>query len=172
MRTLLIPVVLLCLMPQSAHAQIVAGSSEEKVYQQIAAETSGDAKLKDISDFEREFPHSKVLPNVFLIAVDLYREKGDTDRVIEYAEKVMTLDERNLTAMMVLSRNYAIQRKHLDRSAELAQKAVDQLLKMRTEPIPAQYTEAQWKEYLDSTEAAARSILAYAKGMTPKSQEQ
>jgi hypothetical protein len=63
--------------------------------------------------------------------------------------------------MMVLSRNYAIKRVNLDRAVELAQKAVDQIAKMRSTPPPVTHTDAQWKTYLDGTEAAARNILSY-----------
>jgi len=162
MGTVMISALLLSLLPQPAGAsQIVAGSQEEKVFQEITAETNGDAKLQKLAGFEKQFPRSRVLPNIYLMTIDLYREKNDTDRVIEYAEKVLKIDERNITAMMILSRSYAIQRKHLDRAVEFAQKAVDEIGRIRSSPAPTSYTASQWKEYLDSTEASARSILAY-----------
>jgi hypothetical protein len=110
-------------------AQIVAGSAEDKAFQQLTSEANPDAKLQKLVDFEKSFPRSRALPSV--------------------------------TAMMVLSRNYAIKRINLDRAVELAQKAVDQVGKMRSTPPPTTHTDAQWKSYLDSTEAAARNILSY-----------
>jgi hypothetical protein len=162
MRTLLIASLLLCLMPQDARGvQIAAGSPEDKAFQEITAETDGDAKLQRLTEFEKQFPRSRVLAHVYLMIIDLYRAKNDPDRMIEFAEKVLKVDDRNVTAMMVLSRNYAIQRRNLDRSVELAQKAVEEVGKMRTSPVPSTHTETQWKEYLDNTEASARSILTY-----------
>ena len=161
MKTLWIASVLF-LMPQPVGAvQVIAGSQEDKAFQQITAETNGEAKLQRLTDFEKQFPRSRVLPNVYLMVIDLYRQKNDTDRIIEYAEKVLKVDDRNITAMMVLSRNFAMQKKNLDRAVELAQKAVDELSKMRSSPVPSTHTEAQWKSYLDTTESAARGILTY-----------
>ena len=169
MRPLLVTAFLLCLMPHPAGAvQIVAGSQEDKVFQQITAEADGDAKLQRLAEFEKQFPRSRVLSHVYLMAIELYRQKNDTDRVVEYAEKVLKLDERNVTAMMVLSRNYAMQRKNLDRAIELAQKAVEEIGKMRASPVPATYTVSQWKDYLDTTEASARNILSYTTGVRGK----
>jgi hypothetical protein len=102
------------------------------------------------------------LSNVYLMMIEVYRQKDDRGHVIEYGEKVLTLDDKNVTAMMVLSRNYAIERMKVDRAVELAQRAVELLGKMRSMPAPSSQTEAQWKEYLDNTEGAARNILSYA----------
>ena len=101
-----------CLSPRFASAgQIIAGTAEDKMFQRITAATHPDAKLQTLIDFEKQFPHSKVLPDVFLMIIDLHRQKGDRLKVIEYGEKVLKLDERNVTAMMVLARNYAIEEK-------------------------------------------------------------
>jgi hypothetical protein len=99
------------------------------------------------------------------MVIELYREKNDPDKIIEYGEKALKIDEGNVTAMMALSRNYAIKRVNLDRAVELAQKAVDQIGKLRAGPPPTSHTDVQWKSYLDSTEAAAKSILTYTKSV-------
>lgn len=143
-------------------AQIIAGSPEDKAFQQVMAEADVDAKLQRLVDFEKTFPKSKALPGVYVLIMDVYRQKDNADKIIEYGEKVLTLDSNNVTAMMALSRHYAIKRINLDRAVELAQKAVDQVGKMRAAPPPVSHTDAQWKSYLDSTETAARNILAYS----------
>jgi hypothetical protein len=97
--------------------------------------------------------------------VELYRQKGDRGRVIEYGEKTLKLDATNVTAMMVVARNYALEGKSLDRALELAQAAVNQSQKMRTTPAPAQYTAAQWQDYLSTTETAAQNILGYVRSI-------
>ena len=50
-------------------------------------------------------------------------------KVIEYGEKVLTLDERNVTAMMVLARNYAMEKHNVDRAIALANQAIIQTQK-------------------------------------------
>ena len=165
MKTSLCLALILALFPLQATSQIVAGSAEEKAFQQLQSEANGDAKLLKLAEFENTYPKSRILPNVYLMVIELYREKNDPDKIIEYGEKVLRIDEGNVTAMMALSRNYAIKRVNLDRAVELAQKAVDQIGKLRIGPTPTSHTDAQWKAYLDSTEAAAKSILTYTRSV-------
>jgi hypothetical protein len=54
-----------------------------------------------------------------------------------------------------------IDRTKLDRAVLLAEQAVDQVGKMRAGPVPVACTDAQWRNYLQDTEEAARNILAY-----------
>jgi hypothetical protein len=162
MRRIIVSTMLLCCLPLHVRAaQIIAGTPEDSMFQRIVAETNAEAKLQALLEFEQTFPQSKVLPDIFLMIVDLYRQKSDRLKIIEYGEKVLKLDDRNVTAMMVLARNYAIDGKSLSRAVALAQQAVDQIGKMKAAAVPPQYTDAQWREYLQNTEAAARSILDY-----------
>ena len=147
------------------NAQVIAGTPEDKLFQQILSEAGPDQKLALLMDFEKRFPQSKVLPDVFLMAIDLYRQKGDRTKIIEYGEKTLKTDQNNVTAMMALSRNYALERQNLDRAVMLAQQALDLVGKMKTQSVPAQYSDSQWKSYLQGTEEAARSILEYAKSV-------
>ena len=164
MRTILALLSLLCLVPQPAKGrQITAGSDEDKMFQTLSAETDSEVKLQHLMDYEKQFPQSKALTNIYLMAIDIYREKEDQDHIIEYGEKVLNLDQNNVTALMILSRNYAIQGRDIDRAIELAGRAVDVIGRMKTQPRPTSYTEARWKDYLQVTEAAAQSILEYTK---------
>src|ERR1700688_2147837 len=96
MRTMTVPRGLLCLIPTPASAApIIAGTPEDKVFQRITAETNPDAKLQHVTDFEKQFPQSKVLPGVYLAVLDFYQQKGDRVKVIECCEKVLKLDEGN-----------------------------------------------------------------------------
>jgi hypothetical protein len=157
--------VLLFVVPLDAASQIVAGSAEDKMFQRITAESNPEAKLEALAQFEKQFPQSKALPDAYLMMIELYRQKNDRPRVLEYGEKVLKLDDDNITALMVLARNYAIDGKSVDRAVTLAQQAVDQVAKMREASVPSGYTDAQWQEYLQTTELAAKSILNYAKGI-------
>jgi hypothetical protein len=59
-----------------------------------------------------------------------------------------TPEDNNVTAMMALSRNYAIQTQNLDRAVMLAEQARDLIDKMKSQSRPVQFTDAQWSEYL------------------------
>jgi tetratricopeptide (TPR) repeat protein len=148
-----------------AAAQVIAGTPEDKLIQRISTETRSEAKLQMLLDFENGFPQSKALPDVYLMIIDVYRQKDDRAKVIEYGEKTLKLDQNNVTAMMALSRNYALERRNLERAVMLAEQAVSILEKMKAQSTPPRLTDAQWKDYLQNTESAARSILDYARAV-------
>jgi len=149
----------------AARPQVRAGSPEAKMFDQITAETSPETKLEMIGSFEKEFPQSKILSMVYLMAVDVYRAKQDRVKIAEFAEKALGADNTNVTAMMVLARNHAMDARNVDRAIELAQRAVDRMALLRTEQAPTGYTAAQWEEYVRTTEEAAKQILGYARAI-------
>ena len=153
------------LLTPTLSAQVKAGSSESELFDKILSEPSPDNKLNLIASFEKQYPGSKILARVYLQAVDAYRQKGDRGKINEYGERVLQADETNVTAMMLLARNYAIESKNLARAIELAQRAQDQAVKLRELPPPAGYSAAQWKDYLKTNEDAAIQILEYVKAV-------
>lgn len=158
--------VLVCLLlGLTSSAQVKAGSAENQLFDKITSERDPDDKLALIGSFEKQFPSSKILASVCLLAVDVYRQKGDRGKINEYAEKALQADDANVTAMMLLARNYAIEAKNLDRAIEVAQRAKDQTVKLRGEPLPFGYSAAQWKNYLRTSEDSAEQILEYVKAI-------
>ena len=152
----------------TAMAQLIAGSPEDKAFEKIVAENNPDAKMTLLLDYEKQFPQSKALSDVYIMQLTIYQQKNDATKVIDVGEKAIKIDGENLTALLAVSRNYSLERKNLDRAIQYAQKAVDTVAKMRTLPTPPQYTSAdQWKEYLEGMDSTAKSILAYAKALKP-----
>src|SRR5688572_3765085 len=79
-------------------AQVRAGTGEYQLFEQISAEMNPDTKIGLITTFEKEFPQSKILARVYLMAVDVYRAKQDRGKVNEYGEKALQLEDTNITA--------------------------------------------------------------------------
>ena len=75
MKLMLVPLILLCLIPQSATgSQIIAGTQQHKMFQRITTETNEVRKLQMLMDFEKQFSRSKVLLNIYLMVIDAYRQ--------------------------------------------------------------------------------------------------
>lgn len=146
-------------------AQLVAGSPEDKLYQQIQSEKNTDKKLQLLISFEKTFPQSPVLVDVAVEMMGIYQQKADSAKTIEYGEKTIKLDGENIAALMAVAREYAVQRKNLDRALSYAQKAVDAAVKQKSQPAPPSYSAEQWRQYVDSTETSARNILNYVKSV-------
>jgi hypothetical protein len=163
-------VVLILLGPAVGRPQVRAGSPELKLYEEIAAEMNVDKRLELIRSFETQFPSSKIMARVCLIAVDVYRTKQDRGKTNEYAEKTLHFDPDNVTAMMLLARNYAIETKNLDRAMALAQKAIERAEQLRKEPPPTGYSAPQWQDYLSSNSTSAKQILDYVSSIKTRSE--
>ena len=158
-------VVLVLGLVSQAYAQLIAGSPEDAAYQKVLAEQNPDAKTALLLDYEKQFPDSKVLADIYVMLMNIYQQKNDVVKAEDFGEKAVKLDGANITALLALARNYSIERKNLDRAVTYSQKAVDAIQKMKTQPPPPQYTPEQWKSYVETTEQTAKSMLDYAKTM-------
>jgi tetratricopeptide (TPR) repeat protein len=151
----------------NAYAQVQAGSPEDKAFQKIDAEGSPDGKVALLLEFEKQFPQSKALREAYLQLVQIYQQKNDSAKIIEYGEKTIKVDPSNITALLTVTRAYSLDGKSasLDRAIQYAQKAVDELAKLKSVPPQQGYTEDQWKNYVDENDKLAKSYLAYARSL-------
>ena len=149
----------------NAQTTLIAGSPEDRAYTAAMSATTNDSKIALLLDFEKQFPTSKALPDIYVALIGAYVQNNDKAKIDEVGERAIKADPENFMALMAVSRNYAIEKKNLDRAVQYAQRAVDVLAKKKGE---ARYKEDEaWKAYLDSTENAAKQNLAYAKSMKP-----
>jgi hypothetical protein len=148
-----------------ASAQVVAGSDEDKAFQKIDAENNADAKMALLLDFEKSFPQSKALRDAYLQLIEMYQQKNNAPKVIEYSEKLLKVDPNNLPALVKATYAYSMDGKpaSIDRAIQYGQKAVDEITKLKGGPPQHGYTEEQWKQYIDGSEQAAKYYLDYAK---------
>ena len=151
----------------NASAQVQAGSPEDKAFQKIDAENSVDGKITLLLDFEKQFPQSKALKEAYLQLVQIYTQKNEPAKIIEFCEKAIRVDPNNLVALLTVARAYSMEGKQasLDRAIQHAQKAVDEIAKMKSQPPQQGYTDEQWKQYVDSNEQLARQYLSYARSL-------
>src|SRR5207247_5595232 len=91
----------------TAAAQVIAGSPEDKAFQKIDSENNMDGKIALLQDFEKQFPQSKSLREAYLQLVQIYQQKNDQPKVIEYCEKAIKLDPGNLVALLTATRAYS-----------------------------------------------------------------
>src|SRR5436305_2793377 len=100
-----------------ANAQVVAGSPEDKAFQKIDSESNTDAKIVLLQDFEKQFQQSKALREALLQLVQIYQQKNDLPKSIEYSEKILKVEPGNLVALLTATRAYSLDGKQasLDR---------------------------------------------------------
>src|ERR1700681_223562 len=92
----------------SASAQLKANGPEDKAFSAIEDEKSPATKLQLLIDFDKNFPNSEVLPTVYSMLMNIYKDRNDTAKVNEFGEKTIKIDPKNVEALMAVSRNYAM----------------------------------------------------------------
>jgi len=148
-------------------AQVQAGSPEDKAFQKIDAENNVDAKIGLLLDFEKQFPQSKALREAYLQLLQIYQDKNDQAKIIEFGEKAIKIDPNNIVALLTITRAYSLDGKSasLDRAISYAQKAIDEIAKLKNSPPQQGYTDQQWREYVDGNDSLAKNYLSYAKSL-------
>jgi tetratricopeptide (TPR) repeat protein len=56
-----------------------------------------------VEEFAGRFPDSQLLSYVYYQAAKAYQQKGDLNRLVEYAEKSLKLDPNNILSMLLLA---------------------------------------------------------------------
>src|SRR5262245_36316843 len=95
-----------------ANAQVVAGSPEDKAFQKVDAESNADGKINLLLEFEKQFGQSKAIREAYLQLVELYQQKNNSPKVIEYSEKVLKVDPNNIAALLKATYAYSLEGKN------------------------------------------------------------
>ena len=95
--TTILCVVFVLGLASSAHAQLIAGSPEDKAFTKIEQESNVDSKITLLLDYEKQFPQSKVLPDVYRMLEDAYTQKKDNAKVIEIGERAIKFNPKCLS---------------------------------------------------------------------------
>ena len=165
--TLTLCVVFVWGLVSNVFAQVQAGSPEDKAFQKIDAENNPDAKITMLLDFEKQFPQSKALREAYLQLLQIYQDKNDNAKIIEFGEKAIKIDPNNIVALLTVTRAYSLDGKNasLDRAIAYAQRALDECGKLKNSPPQQGYTDKDWKAYVANNEALAQNYLSYAKSL-------
>ena len=154
--------VLSLILTVNASAQLIAGTPQDRLFGEMVDAPTLDERLEKAMQFEREYPDSVVIVQIYTTIMNVYNQRQDSALAIEYGEKALAADEYNVDALIALNYNLALTRQDLPRAIELGQRAVAAIETMRSaEPRPG-YTPETWAQYLDSLDASAKGYLNYA----------
>src|SRR5262245_36198679 len=116
----------------AAPSKITAGSAEDKAFMAIKRESSPDAQITLLLDFEKQFPQSRALSSVYTTLLGIYLQKNDTAKLIEFGEKAIKVDGKNMTALLALSRGYALsEQRNVQKAKDYANRATALLAELR-----------------------------------------
>lgn len=141
-------------------AQVIAGSPEDKAYQAIARETDSKTRLELLDAFVKNFPNTPDMAQIYEYYSLSYRDLGDSDKEIEYAQKSLAL-RKDPELMVMLGRVLAIKGDDLPQAIQTIKEAVALAEKIRNNPPPGMPLK-DWQDAQDNVVAMAKQLLPYA----------
>ena len=106
---------ILFLVSAPASAQLIAGSPEDDLFGLIEAATSDSERLELAMQFESEFPGSPADLQILTMIMNIYNQRQDSANAVEYAEKMLEIDEDNAEALIAMTYNLALTREDIPR---------------------------------------------------------
>ena len=99
--------------------------------------------------------------------LQIYQEKNDQTKIIEFGEKAIKVDPANIVALLTVTRAYSLDGKaaSLDRAIAYAQRAITEIGKLKSGPPQQGYSDKDWKDYIGRNEDLANNYLSYAKSL-------
>jgi tetratricopeptide (TPR) repeat protein len=146
--------------------------AEFTAYRAILAEPNADRKARLLLDFQKQFPKSIALPQVYVSLMNIYMTRGDARTAMEYGERVLRSNPDDVTALLQVSRNYTILQTNTKKAVEYAERASVVAARMKTQPPQNGMDAANWRKYVTSLDASAQANLTWVKKSAAWQQQQ
>jgi hypothetical protein len=138
-------------------------ATEYIAYSQIMSARDAAAKEKLLQDFEKNYPKSALLPDIYVTLIDFYASNNNLDKAVAYAERLLKRDANNVTALVRLSRAYALMRNDLGLAIQYADRAVAAVSRLRSQ-APRSDPQA-WQSWVAAMDTSATSNRVWLKQM-------
>jgi hypothetical protein len=148
--------------PPSGLLAAAGNSSEYSLYRRITAEPLVENRLKLLHEFERTFPASAQLPEVYTSLMEIYIIKSNPARAAEYGEKALKRNPQNVAALVQFSRMHTMHG-DLGKGIDYAEKAVAAAASMKKQSPPPGYNLASWQSWAASLDSHAKTNLVWVR---------
>jgi hypothetical protein len=134
-------------------------------FQRASNERNIFTRIKLLLSFEKNYPRSLLLPDVYADLVDLYIAKGDPSTAMTYGDKLVELEPDDVRALVKVSQAYGLAQINLREARRYAEKAVASAAKLKTLSYSARpseyrsYKEAEWASHVNVLNASAKDNL-------------
>jgi tetratricopeptide (TPR) repeat protein len=140
-------------------------ASEITDFQRASNERNIFTRIKLLLSFEKKYPHSLLLPDVYGDLVDLYIAKGDPSTAMTYGDKLVELKPDDVRALVKVSQAYGLAQINLREARRYAEKAVASAAKLKTLSYSGRpteyraYKEAEWASQVNVLNASAKDNM-------------
>jgi hypothetical protein len=136
---------------------------EFSAFQAISNESNVDRKLALLLAYEKNFPASSALPNIYTSLMNVYVIKGNARGAMEYGERMIRLDGGNVSALVLVSRNYTILQANTPKALEYAERAATIAARNKTLSPQNGLDAATWRQWTTTMDTSAQANLAWVK---------
>ncbi len=136
-------------------------------YQRASNESNIFTRIRLLLNFEKNFPQSLLLPDVYEDLVDLYIAKGDPSTAMKYGDKLLEQEPDNVRALVKVSQAYGLAQINLREARRYAEKAVASAAKLKTLSYSSRpseyrgYSAVQWNGMVVELNTNAKSNLEW-----------
>jgi hypothetical protein len=145
---------------------------EFSAFQEISRESNIDRKLALLLAFEKNFPASPALPNIYTTLMNVYVVKGNARGAMDYGEKMLRLDTNNVNTLLQVSRTYTLLQTNAPKALEYAEKAATIAARNKTLPAQNGLDAATWRQWTATMDTSAQANLAWVKKTAAWQQKQ
>ena len=153
--------------PPPVQATLAKSASEFYDYQRSTNERNTLTRINLLLNFERNYPHSQMLSNVYEDLMDLNIAKGDATAAMRYGDKLVELQPDNVRALVKVSQAYGLAQVNLKEARRYAEMAVASAARLKSLPVAARpleyrdYSPKQWSSAIAELDASAKSNLVW-----------
>src|SRR5262245_59238190 len=126
------------------------------------AERVVENKLKLLLNFEKAYPNSRQLAEIYTSLMDIYIKRSGTTKASEYGEKALKKNPKDVVALVQYSRLHALLG-DLGKAIEFAEEAVSAAAAMKTQTAPSTYNASSWQTWVASLESNAKTNLTWVR---------
>ena len=87
----------------AAQGGITFTPEEAQAMQAVQGELDPDRTIQLTTEFAQKYPNSPFLTLVYTYAASAYQQKGDIDKVLEFGEKSLQLNDNNLLSLLIMA---------------------------------------------------------------------
>jgi hypothetical protein len=131
-------------------------------YVRIDGESNLDRKLKLLQKFQKDFPQSDILPDLFPIIMDVYIARQNTETALAFTQKVLLAGAQNVITLIQESRAHA-SRSEFEKAIQVAEQAVSSAERLKGRHPPTPYDGPSFDRWAGTYEQDARKNLAVLK---------
>jgi hypothetical protein len=151
--------------PPPVQSTKAKSAAEFDDYERASKQTSTPARIQLLLNFERNFPQSELLPNVYEDLMDLHMVKGDPTTAMKYGDKLAEVAPGNVRALVKVSQAYGRAQINLGEARRYAEKAVGAAAQLKSGKVrPSEYREysaAKWTSTVAELDASAKKNLEW-----------